>query len=312
MRAKSISNIIYRKINDWVSNIKDESLKTLIKRDVIVTGGCITSMLLDEKVNDFDVYFKTKETTKAVAEYYVKEFERLNENSGQTIALIDYDDRISIKVQSSGLATDKSDQDEYQYFEAVDDDDASDTYLNNVVPEMEDVLENEEAKAQAVGNEKYRPVFLSSNAITLSDRIQVIIRFYGDVKTIHENYDFVHCTNSWYLKEENWPKLNLRKDALESTLSKELRYVGSKYPVASVMRIRKFIKRGWYINAGQVFKILFQISELNLSDFKTLEDQLTGVDAAYFHEVLGIIKKKNGEDVPVERSYLLQLIERVF
>ena len=40
------------------------------RKNVIVTGGCIASGLRAEKINDFDVYFKTKEAVLAVAEHY--------------------------------------------------------------------------------------------------------------------------------------------------------------------------------------------------------------------------------------------------
>src|SRR3546814_17023564 len=130
----------------------------------------------------------------------------------------------------------------------------------------------------------YRPVFMSTNAITLSDKIQIVLRFYGEADAIHENYDFVHCTNYWTSKDAN---LTLRQPALESLLCKELRYVGSKYPVCSVIRLRKFIRRGWVINAGQILKMMMQVSELDLTNPAVLQDQLTGVDSAYFIEQIG-------------------------
>src|SRR3546814_13834921 len=80
---------------------------------------------------------------------------------------------------------------------------------------------------------------MSTNAITLSDKIQIVLRFYGEADAIHENYDFVHCTNYWTSKDAN---LTLRQPALESLLCKELRYVGSNYPVCSVIRLSKFIR----------------------------------------------------------------------
>ena len=70
MKAKTIEKIINDKITDWLKSIDDEDLRKQIKNNVIVTGGCITSMFLKEKVNDYDVYFKDIQTTFKVAEYY--------------------------------------------------------------------------------------------------------------------------------------------------------------------------------------------------------------------------------------------------
>ena len=100
----------------------------------------------------------------------------------------------------------------------------------------------------------FTPIFLSSNAITLSDRIQIVIRFYGDPEEIHKNFDFVHCTNYWL----SWNNsLETSDKALESLLAKELYYMGSKYPICSVIRTRKFLRKGWHINAGQYLKMAF-------------------------------------------------------
>ncbi len=148
---------------------------------------------------------------------------------------------------------------------------------------------------------------MSTNAITLSHKVQVVLRFYGEPEEIHKNYDFVHCTNYW----SSWDgKLTLHQPSLESLLAKELRYVGSKYPICSLFRLRKFIQRGWTVNAGQILKIAFQVSELNLSDFTVLEDQLTGVDVAYFVQIIDKLKDKDPEKV--NAAYLVEIIDRMF
>jgi hypothetical protein len=141
----------------------------------------------------------------------------------------------------------------------------------------------------------------------LSHKVQIVLRFYGSADTIHENYDYVHCTNYWTSKDD---ELVLRQPALESLLAKELRYVGSKYPICSVIRLRKFIKRGWTVNAGQILKMMLQISELDLKDHKVLQDQLTGVDAAYFVQLVSMVKENDPEKV--NSAYLVEIIDRMF
>lgn len=160
-------------------------------------------------------------------------------------------------------------------------------------------------------DDKFRPIFLSSNAITLSDHIQLVIRFYGDAEEIHSNYDYVHCTGYWTSENK---KTEISAEALESIISKSLHYQGSKYPLASVLRMRKFINRGWTINAGQVLKILLQVSELDLTDISVLEDQLIGVDTAYFSMMLNDIKKRMEEDDEFELShgYVVSIVEKIF
>ena len=74
MKAKTIKKIIRGKIDQWLESIEDMNVKQQAEKNTIVTGGCIASMLLGEQVNDFDIYFKTREAALDVAKYYVARF----------------------------------------------------------------------------------------------------------------------------------------------------------------------------------------------------------------------------------------------
>ena len=62
--------------------------------------------------------------------------------------------------------------------------------------EQQDFMESLGALESSDDKPKYRPVFLSQNAITLSDRMQIVIRFHGLPNQIHDNYDFVQSNIS--------------------------------------------------------------------------------------------------------------------
>lgn len=306
MKAKTIRGALRRKIDNWVDSIQDETVQQLVKKNTIVTGGSIASMLLGEKVNDYDVYFRDRETTLAVARYYINQFNKAATTKFKDASKVvnisideSQDDRVSVKVQSAGIASDE-DTDNYQYFEGAADPDAAADYV-------EEVMEQGVADTVDESKPKYRPVFISTNAITLSDKVQIVLRFYGEPDDLHENYDFVHCMNYW---DHGKGQLVLKPEALECLLARELRYIGSKYPVCSVIRTRKFIQRGWKINAGQYLKMAMQISELDLHDIKVLQDQLTGVDVAYFQEVIDKLKVKDNDRV--DSTYLMEIINRMF
>jgi hypothetical protein len=290
MKAKTIKAVLAKKFGEFASSIEDETVRALVKKNTIITGGCIASMLLGEKVNDYDLYFTDKATCVAVGNYYIQKF---TASTGHPMMLDAESDRVRI-VTASGHRGET----------------AGDVATLDDAGAIEDAYEDLNEKAQETesdGPAVYRPVFMSTNAITLSDRIQLVLRFYGDADTIHENYDFVHCTNYWTSQDG---ALVLRQPALESLLCKELRYVGSKYPVCSIIRLRKFIRRGWVINAGQILKAVMQVSELDLTDPKVLEDQLTGVDSAYFFEVMRNLREKDPEKV--NAAYLVEIIDRMF
>lgn len=312
MKAKTIKAVIRKKIDQWLNTIEDESLRERLKKSVIVTGGAIVSMLQNEPVNDFDLYIRDHDTVKRVAEYYVERF-KARPQSGIDVPLTvtDENGRVKIKAQSAGVAGIEGTEQPYQYFEGQADGVGAE-YVHSIMDnpvEIEDTYQETEEKVlnSPDSDEKYRPVFLTSNAITLSNKIQIVLRFYGEPEEIHENYDFVHCTSYW----TSWNnELVLKPEALEAILTKELRYVGSKYPICSLVRLRKFIKRGWNINAGHILKMCMQVSKLDLSDVNVLEDQLTGVDTAYFIQLIERLKEKDPEKV--NAAYLCEIVDRMF
>lgn len=310
MKAKTIKAVLRKKVDQWLTSIEDEELRKAAHRDTIVTGGAIASMLLGEPVNDFDIYLRSGDTAEALARYYVSRFKPIKRNGIDCATVVERSqDRVAIRIQSAGVASEGGAEKPYEYFESRGEGEAGE-YVAEVMDDggsIQDTYEEMEEKAREPDGEKYRPVFLSTNAITLSDKVQIVLRFFGEPDEIHENYDFIHCTNYWTSRDSS---LTLRQDALEALLARELRYVGSKYPVCSVFRLRKFIQRGWTVNAGQILKMSMQISALDLTDYAVLQDQLTGVDCAYFAEVLEKVKEKDPEKI--NQAYLVEIIDRMF
>lgn len=311
MKAKVIKSVISKKMNEWFLSITDDRVRELAQKNTIVTGGCIASMLLKEKINDFDVYFRDRKTAYAVAEYYIKRFNPVNAAGIARKIYIDpaFEDRVKIVIKSSGIAAEEEKGANYQYFESRPEGEAT-QYVSTLMSdsgEIEDTYDDLNEQAQEIEDKTYRPVFMSTNAITLSSKVQIVTRFFGEPSEIHENYDYVHCTNYWSSWDNN---LVLNQAALEALLARELRYVGSKYPLCSIMRMRKFIKRGWTINAGQILKAAMQLNELDLTNPEVLEDQLTGVDSAYFVEIIAKVKENDPEKI--NTAYLIEIVNRMF
>lgn len=318
LRTSTINLLLKKKLDEWASTISDNELRKAIKRDTIVTGGAIASMLSGEKVNDYDIYFKTRDTTERVARYYVDKF---NSTNGQLSHKAlhscnpqvkvearknvkgEMEDRVIIYMKSAGVASET--QSEYHYFEH-ESELSSDEFVDSLKPS--DVLDDVVDEFKDKKREKYRPVFFSENAITLSDKVQLVVRFYGSPEEIHVNYDFAHAM-CYYEYETS--RLSLHKEAMEAILSKSLIYKGSLYPVASVFRIRKFLKRGWRITAGQILKMLWQISEIDLHDPAVLREQLIGVDQAYMHQLLRALETKDANQ-RIDSTYLAKLVDEIF
>lgn len=348
MNGKNIGKALNAKLNDWLKHIDNDEIKKVIKENAIITGGALVSLLEGEQPNDYDVYFKDYDACLKVARYYADKWNATKETKvyviddtelfelykANLLYLYDWcfgqgDDsaereahnkrilasspqlkteiekltsdttrhkRITCFIRSSGIAAEDGES-------GVDDDTEP---QEGTEP---DTSETEEE--QKVEFPKYRPRYFSSNAISLSDKIQIVIRFYGSVEEIHTNYDFVHCTCSYDFQEN---KTNLPAAALEAIINKELYYTGSKYPLCSIIRSRKFITRGWHINAGQYLKMCLQLNELNLKNLNVFKDQLAGVDSAYFNQAINLIiaRKEKEPDFQIDNTYLFEIINRIF
>ena len=333
MKSKTIKAVLRKKFDEFAKSIKDEEVRKLVKKNSIITGGSIASMLLKEEVNDYDIYFTNRETVLAVCNYYCKQF---NERNGShAFIVLDgtipehefnwdfwegdkkeqskwYADnvtkgRIKIRVRSAGIAEEP--EDEYEIDDSIFSNDADAVVEDGgSAPDVEVSMVGEESTPDPEKIDMYRPVYISANAITLADDVQLIIRFFGNAKEIHKNYDFEHC-KCWWRSSDS--KLKLPSKSLVCLLGRDLVYSGSKYPLASIIRSRKFINRGFTINAGQYLKMCMELNELDLRDLKVLEDQLTGVDAFWFAKMLSCLDNdKLKEDI--DNTYVFELIDRFF
>jgi hypothetical protein len=273
MKKRTINDIISKKIDKWIKTVDNEQLRIRIRPAVIVTGGAITSMLLGEIPNDFDVYFSDITLATDLAQYYAAKMTNL-----ETFVITPRGDNsgVCLEVKHKNFIT------------------ADSTFNFNVMT--------------SVDTEKYEPLFISANAITLSDKIQLIFRFVGDPDVIHENYDFVHTKNYW----TNANGVVFNGAALAATLAKELVYTGSKYPLCSMFRIKKFIERGWTITAGDMLKIAWDINELDLKNVDVLKEQLIGVDYMYFLDLIRKMEQNKEENNIWDRAYIMDLIDLVF
>lgn len=302
MQTKTISAVIKAKVKDWIESVNDTQLRLDLEKHILVSGGSITSLYLNEEVNDYDIYLTDRATLVSLVNYYIKGHENALEvlDGTNKNALIDkYRGEFStdefLKHQSHracALRTLKPEQIKI--------------YVNNgggYKVELPELKDGESPK-------KYQPSFFSPNAISLTDDIQIVIRFWGTNEEIHKTFDFIHATN--YFTFNTGVVINT--EALESLLTKTLRYQGSLYPVTSIIRAKKFIKRGFNIGAGELLKIMFQISLLDLTDMDTLEEQLIGVDVAYFGMLIEALRKhqENAPDFKLTPKYFNQLIDSIF
>lgn len=332
MLQKTIKSVINKKINEWIKTINDNSVVDAIRKDLIITGGCFPSMIDNEQPRDFDCYFRNKESLLKVANYYVNVWNENHKNQVNDLniitkvfvldganpseELLNYYNISDINQSKSNMISNTSPDRVKIIFpsDGIVGNPESVNASEELGTDIETIEEIDEVKYDEIENsveEKYHPVFLSTNAITLSNGIQIVVRFYGEPETIHDTYDFEH-TKAYYDNGSNI--LCIPNKVYEMVTNKTLQYTGSKYPVCSLFRLRKFISRGWTINAGQILKIAMQISELDLMDINVLEDQLIGVDSLYFMMLIDQFRarKNKDKDFDLTTSYIISIIDKIF
>lgn len=300
MYKKTIKKRLEKKLNNWLETITDEILREDVKRNVLVSGGSITSMFLNEKVNDYDIYLMDMDVLKRLCEHYL---------TPHQIGVLDGRKRLEY------LTEEFPDVDhETNTAEHIEDEYQAERYikLKTLKPNQIKLdVPSEGRRFELEGDDKYQIKFVSPNAISLSNDIQIVTRFNGNAEEIHKTFDFIHATNYFTFSDG----LVTNIEALESLLGKQLRYQGSLYPLTSIIRTKKFIKRGWNIGAGEYLKIMFQISNMDLTNPEVLEEQLIGVDVAYFGTLIKILRNdvsESGGKMSVTYEYISGLIDKVF
>lgn len=273
MQKKTIDKTIRKEVNKWLKSLP-QKLADKVKPNVLVSGGSIASLFLREPVNDFDIYLQDIDVLLELADYYCRPL---------GISILDgrkKDIYLEELEEEKGFNT-EIDLSEYA------------VYLKSLAPDQVSLEVGDGGKRYELSEkdltdkEVFKPVFISPNAISLTNNIQIVTRFTGNHEEIHKNFDYIHATNYWTWNEG----LVTNIKALESLLTKQLYYQGSLYPLTSVIRMKKFLLRGWKITAGEILKMLYQTSKLDLDDPIVLKEQLIGIDIAYFNI---LIKKLNG------------------
>jgi hypothetical protein len=268
-------------------------------------GACKRTIrsVLNAKITEWLKTIEDKEVAKlAFRDVFVTGGSIASLLSGEEIN--DFD--LYFKTQETALAVAKYYAD--NYLESHEDKVLVETYeftgITGVKEERVRLLKDKNPMIVLDNHGEYEPRCFTPTAISLKD-IQLVFRFYGTPEEVHRTYDFVHCTNVYEYAED---RLTLNADAMYSILSKTLIYHGSLYPICSILRTRKFIARGWTINAPQMIKMIIQTQNVNLKDRDTLFDQLVSVDALYFQEFFSRIS--NNEDIDL--TTIAEFMEEAF
>lgn len=88
MDDKEIKLHLHSLHNEIVSKASFPELQKMLEKETYFAGGCFKSLVLNEKVNDYDIYFKTEAAAKRFKKIFQVDFEpKLVTNNAVTIEL---------------------------------------------------------------------------------------------------------------------------------------------------------------------------------------------------------------------------------
>jgi hypothetical protein len=185
--------------------------------------------------------------------------------------------------------------------------------LNHEIPRDFDVyLRNEYALEniaqyydRSSRHKSYYPVYATQNAITLADGIQVILRFHGEPEQITQNFDFLHCKGFYTMWDG---EMTIPPESLKVIVNKQLHYVSNKYPIGSLIRMCKFVSRGWSISPEQIIKIALKVNLLDMTDLNVVEEQLRGMYGEGLSDAIRAVHNHQGK---IDAACIFGLVEEV-
>jgi len=248
-----------------VNNLCEEKLKELALTEKqfsetilctsFIAGGAILSVSKQEKIKDYDLFMTTPAAALKLFNILIKRIP-----DGDSLTLTVEQDNINPNLHRGYL------------------------FLNNAF--REDTLEkaidrfNENCKKYKIKSHKVYPTYLSKNALTLSNGVQLIFRFIGEPKEVFSTFDYEHCKIYWRPNPLGLllGSVHYEGRSQESIAKNELIYTGNtRFVLSAISRLNNFIKRGWGISPSSLLSLALSVNKVDWSSREALEEELLGI-----------------------------------
>lgn len=229
--------------------------KELLLASSYFSGGLITSVCRKEKIKDYDLFFEKGDVLAKVVQHYIK-----YHAWGEKFAVEVVKDELNPKLHRAAIVPTTAKV-------------STDAFINSF---------NRVAKEHNWKNKKDNvyPVFLSHNALTLSNDVQIIFRFIGEPEEVFTTFDFEHCKTYWRPAPLGVAsgKTCFSGNSLECLAKGELLYTKqSRFILSAMSRMAKFVKRGWEMPPNSLVSLASSAAEVNWKDPKKLKEELLGI-----------------------------------
>lgn len=166
-------------------------------------------------------------------------------------------------------------------------------FSHSKINDIDIYFENEDSKKLIISWFKKSSTLLheSPTALTFiinkSDMLyQLIIHpeITGKPEDIFKHFDYTICMGAYSFKNDSF---YFHDDFFKHLAQRRLVFnPGTKFPISSLVRIKKYMERGYSISGIEIIKIALQIQQLSILTNKDLANQLGGIDVLLLDSLL--------------------------
>lgn len=125
--------------------------------------------------------------------------------------------------------------------------------------------------------------------------------------SILERFDFTVCQAGYYPSGEVF---FFGESFFEHLASRQLVYnVNGLHPIATLFRVRKYLEKGFSITGVELIKLGLKIHSLQIPDYRTLRDEILGVDLIALKPLTDHLLKPEIADRPFNMDEFFQMLE---
>lgn len=260
-------------------DLTDKQFNEHILCNSFIAGGAIISATKNEKIKDYDLFMTKGSSVRSLFSILAS---RIVE--GGRLQLLTKPDETNDKLERGFLTIKEGFHTTYTLEELIDN-------------------FNEACKKLKPKSGKVLPAYLSKNALTMSNGVQLIFRFIGEPKEVFTTFDYEHCKVYWRPNPLGLllGSVTYEGRSQESIAKNELIYTGNtRFVLSAVSRLNKFINRGWGVSPSSLLSLAVSSSKVDWSNREALEEELLGIygiENNTLKTILGLCSKENKVDL---------------
>jgi hypothetical protein len=130
----------------------------------------------------------------------------------------------------------------------------------------------------------------------------------GGTSKIFDLFDFTICMGAYRFEDDTFI---FHESFMKHIAQRKLCFNNkTKYPINSMIRMKKYVNRGYVMGNIEILKMALTVNSLGITNYKDLKEQLEGIDTMFLKELTDQLWKN--QDTVYEFEKVLELMEAHF